>query len=36
MLTLFQVADIDTGVVRWVNADQVQQVMLLFELPADS
>ena len=33
--TLFQVSDVDTGVIRWVNADQVKQVMLPFELPAD-
>ena len=26
--SLFQVADIDTGVVRFVNADQVEKVML--------
>ena len=31
--TLFQVSDVDTGVIRWVNADQVQQIMLPFELP---
>ena len=34
--TLFQVSDVDTGVIRWVNADQVKQIMLPFELPADS
>ena len=34
--TLFQVSDVDTGVIRWVNADQVKQKMLPFELPADS
>ena len=34
--TLFQVSDIDTGVIRWVNADCVQQIMLPFELPAES
>ena len=34
--TLFQVSDIDTGVIRWVNADQVQQIMLPFELPAEA
>lgn len=33
--TLFQVSDIDTGVIRWVNADQAQQIMLPFEIPAD-
>lgn len=33
--TLFLVADIDTGVIRWVNADCLQQIMLLFELPAE-
>ena len=33
--TLFQVSDVDTGVIRWVNADQVKQIMLPFELPAD-
>ena len=32
--TMFQLADIDTGVIRWVNADCVQQVMLPIELPA--
>ena len=32
--TLFQICDVDTGVIRWVNADQVKQVMLPFELPA--
>ena len=32
--TLFQISDVDTGVIRWVNADQVKQVMLPFELPA--
>ena len=26
--TLFQIACVDTGVIRWVNADQVTQVML--------
>ena len=31
--TLFQISDIDTGVIRWVNADHVQQVVLPFELP---
>jgi len=31
--TLFQISDVDTGVVRWVNADQVQQVMLPVDLP---
>ena len=34
--TLFQISDIDTGVIRWVNADQVQQIMLPFELPAEA
>ena len=34
--TLFQVSDIDTGVICWVNADQVQQIMLPFELPAEA
>ena len=34
--TLFQVSDIDTGVIRWVNADCVQQIMLPFELSAES
>ena len=34
--TLFQVSDVDTGVIRWVNADQVQQVMLPMEIPVDS
>ena len=34
--TLFQVSDIDTEVIRWVNADQVQQIMLPFELPAEA
>ena len=34
--TLFQVSDVDTGEIRWVNADQVKQIMLPFELPADS
>ena len=33
--SLFQVACVDTGVIRWVNADCVQQVMLPFELPED-
>ena len=32
--TLFQICDVDTGVIRWVNADQVKQVMLPFERPA--
>ena len=26
--SLFQVADIDTGVIQFVNADQVEKVML--------
>ena len=26
--TLFQVSDVDTGVIRWVNADQVQKVLI--------
>ena len=26
--SLFQVADVDTGVLRWVNADCVQKVLL--------
>ena len=34
VLTLFQVSDIDTGVIRWVNADQVKQIMLPLEIPA--
>lgn len=34
--TLFQISDIDTGVIRWVNADQVQQVMLPMDLPISS
>ena len=34
--TLFQVSDIDTGVIRWVNADQVQQIMLPFDLPIEA
>ena len=34
--TLFQISDVDTGVIRWVNADQVQQIMLPFELPVES
>ena len=34
--TLFQVSDIDTGVIRWVSADQVQQIMLPFELAVDA
>ena len=33
--TLFQIADIDTGVIHWVNEDCVQQVMLPFELPEE-
>ena len=32
--TLFQISDVDTGVIRWVNADPVKQVMLPIELPA--
>ena len=32
--TLFQISDVDTGVIRWINADCVQQIMLPFELPA--
>ena len=31
--TLIQVSDVDTGMIRWVNGDQVKQVMLPFELP---
>ena len=34
--TLFQVSDIDTGGIRWVNADCVQQIMLPFEIPVDA
>ena len=34
--TLFQVSDVDTGVIRWVNADCVQQIMLPFELPVEA
>ena len=34
--TLFQVSDIDTGVIRWVNADCVQQITLPFEIPLDA
>ena len=34
-LPLFQISDIDMGVIRWVNADQVQQVMLPFEIPEE-
>ena len=34
--TLFQISDIDTGIIRWVSADQVQQIMLPFELPVDA
>ena len=33
--TLFQVSDIDKGLIRWVNEDCDQQIMLPFELPAD-
>ena len=33
--TLFQISDIDTGLIRWVNADCVQQIMLPFEIPVD-
>ena len=33
--TLFQISDIDTGVIRWVNADCIQQIMLPFVIPAD-
>ena len=25
--SLFQVADVDTGVIRWINADEVTEVM---------
>ena len=32
--TLFQISDVDTGVIRWINADCVQQIMLPSELPA--
>ena len=32
--TLFQISDVDTGVIRWINADQVQQIILPFEIPA--
>ena len=31
--SLFQVADVDTGVVRWVNADCVQKVLLPVSQP---
>ena len=31
--TLFQISDIDTGVICWVNADQVQQIMLPIQIP---
>ena len=31
--TLFQISDIDTGGIRWVNADQVQQIMLPIQIP---
>ena len=34
--TLLQISDVDTGVIRWINADQVQQIMLPFELPVES
>lgn len=33
--TLLQVSDVDTGAIRWVNADCVQQIMFPFEIPAD-
>ena len=29
---LFQISDVDTGVIRWVNGDRVQQIMLPFEI----
>ena len=25
--SLFQVADVDTGVIRWINADEVNEVL---------
>ena len=25
--SLFQVADVDTGIIRWINADEVTDVM---------
>ena len=25
--TLFQIADVDSGVIRWVNADLVQKIL---------
>ena len=25
--SLFQVADVDSGVIRWINADEVSQVL---------
>ena len=31
--TLFQIADVDTGVIRWVNADCVQQVLMPINKP---
>ena len=34
--TLFQISDVDTGVIRWINADCVQQIMLPFELPVEA
>ena len=34
--TLFQVSNIDSGLIRWVSADQVQQIMLPFELAVDA
>ena len=34
--SLFQVADVDTGVVRWVNADCVQKVLLPVSHPVSA
>ena len=32
--TLFQISDIDTGMIRWVPTDHAQQITLPFELVA--
>ena len=31
--SLFQIADVDSGVIRWVNADQVQKVLIPVSSP---
>ena len=34
--SLFQIADVDTGVIRWVNADCVQQTLIPINKPVSN